>query len=96
MQDSGERKNHLNFDRVIVSPYTQLDALKKTEKFILKDIFSVYFARKTLVMLLDSYGFTDEEIIEFTSHSKVETLNHYKPKLSLPKKQKALQEHGLW
>lgn len=87
---------NLNFDRVIVSPYSLLDALKKTERFVLKDIFSVYFARKTFVMLLVSYGFTDEEIIEFTAHTKIETLNYYKPILSLPKKIKALQEHGLW
>ena len=62
----------------------------------LKDIFSIYFARKTLVALFDGLGMPDDFIIVFTAHSKRETLKHYKPEISLAKKIKILQDMDLW
>jgi hypothetical protein len=83
----------LEFDRIIYSPYTFLDADNgnKQIKEVLKDIFSTYFARKTLVTYLNSIGMHDEDIIEFSAHSNTKTLAHYKAKLSLENKEKFLR-----
>ena len=81
----------LNFNRIIISPSTYLDTKKKLEKFVLKDIFSVYFARKTFVSILSSKGVPDEKIIEFTSHAKTDTLLHYKAKSTIDEKEKIVK-----
>jgi hypothetical protein len=47
-------------------------------------------------LLEDTFGMPDDFIIVFTSHSKRETLKHYKPELSLAKKIKILQDMDLW
>jgi len=86
----------LRFDRIIRSPDTFLDSENKRIKDNLKDIFSIYFARKTLVALFDGLGMPDDFIIVFTAHSKRETLKHYKPEISLAKKIKILQDMDLW
>jgi hypothetical protein len=44
----------------------------------------------------DALGMPDDFIIVFTSHSKRETLKHYKPEISLAKKIKILQDMDLW
>lgn len=82
----------LNFDRIIFSPNTYIDSKGGQIKHVLKDIFSIYFARKTFVEFLDSSGMSDDDIIEFTSHSKRETLKHYKGNLSLTNKFKLLEK----
>jgi hypothetical protein len=86
----------LNFNRIIYSPDTFLDSKNKRLKDNLKDIFSIYFARKTLVAIFDSLGMPDDFIMPFTSHSKRETLKYYKPEQSLAKKIKILDKMGLW
>ena len=88
--------DRLNFNRIIRSPDTFLDSENKQIKEVLKDIFSIYFARKTLVAIFDSLGMPDDFIITFTAHSKRETLKHYKPEQSLSKKVKILQDMELW
>lgn len=81
----------LDFNRIIISPNTYLNAKGKQEKFVLKDIFSIYFARKTMVTMLSSYGVPDEKIIEFTSHAKTDTLLHYKSKTTIDEKEKIVK-----
>lgn len=85
----------LDFNRVIVSPNTFMNSKEKMSKEILKDIFSTYFARKTCISLLDSFGMSEEDIIEFTSHSKIDTLKHYKGRLSVANKISVLRKHNL-
>ena len=80
----------LNLNRTIISPNTFLYAKEKQTKEVLKDIFSIYFARKTLVTILTAYGINDEKIIEFTAHSNTSTLKHYKAELSLSDKFKII------
>ena len=83
----------LNFDRIITSPNTLIGSNNKLDKVVLKDIFSIYFARKTYVSMLDAYGMPEEDIIEFTSHSKTDTLKHYKGRLSLAAKESILKKY---
>lgn len=85
----------LNFNRVIVSPNTFLNSDDKQTREVLKDIFSIYFARKTFITYLDSQGMPDDDIIEFSSHSKIDTLKHYKGNLSITGKLTALKKHNL-
>ena len=85
----------LEFNRIIISPDTSINSSGKQVKHVLKDIFSIYFARKTFVEFLDSAGMVDDDIIEFTSHSKTDTLKHYKGNLSLNNKFKVLKKLNL-
>lgn len=87
--------NELNFDRIIFSPNTFLNEKGGMTKYIVKDIFSIYFARKTFVSFLDAAGMMDDDIIEFTSHSKTDTLKHYKGNLSLSNKFKLIEKFNL-
>ncbi len=85
----------LEFNRIIRSPDTTLNANQKFQNDKLKDIFSIYFARKTCVKLLGHYGFTNEEIIEFTRHADTRTLRFYKGKTTEEEKIRKLKEKGL-
>lgn len=85
----------LNFDRIIESPNTYINAKGGTINFVLKDIFSIYFARKTFVNYMVSKGMSEENIMGFTAHSKNETLNYYKDTLSITQKVKLLEKINL-
>ena len=85
----------MNFDRTIFSPNTFLDSAGGQIKDVLKEIFSIYFARKTFITMLDAKGMSDDDIIEFSSHSKVGTLKHYKGNLSLSNKFKLIDKLNL-
>lgn len=87
--------NKLEFDRIIRSPNTFLNANEKFQKTELKNIFSVYFARKTLVKYLGYHGFADDQIIEFTRHADTRTLMHYKGKATEDDKKRTLKDKGL-
>ena len=84
----------LNFDRIIISPNTFMNADEKNLKFVLKDIFSIYFARKTFVTYLNKLGMHDDDIIKFTSHSQTNTLKHYKSTLTISDKMNVLKRHN--
>jgi hypothetical protein len=81
----------LQFNRIIISPNTYIHSSNKQVNEVLSDIFSIYFARKTLINILDSLGMSDDDIIEFTGHSKTDTLKHYKGRLSIANKRKVLK-----
>ncbi len=85
----------LNFTRTIYSPNTFLNAKDKFVKTELKEIFSIYFARKTCVKYLGHHGFTDDEIIEFTRHADTRTLKHYKGAATEDDKIRTLKAKGL-
>jgi len=85
----------LNFTRTIYSPNTLLNAEDKFIKTELKEIFSIYFARKTCVKYLGYHGFTDDEIIEFTRHADTRTLRFYKGAATEDDKLRTLKAKGL-
>jgi len=57
----------------------------------LKDIFNSYFARKTCVRVLNSNGFSEEEIIEFTAHADRSTLKYYKGNMTIEDKERLVK-----
>ena len=81
----------LDFKRKISSPNTSIESEKKTEKQALKDIFNAYFARKTCVRVLNSNGFSEEEIIEFTAHADRSTLKYYKGNMTIEDKERLVK-----
>jgi len=81
----------LDFKRKISSPNTSIESEKKTEKQELKDIFNSYFARKTCVRVLNSNGFSEEEIIEFTAHADRSTLKYYKGNMTIEDKERLIK-----
>lgn len=95
-----EIADHLNFDRVIVRPNTRIHHNKgnnvsiddEVEENIIKEVFNPEFARKTMVRYLSSVmELKDEDIIEFTSHSSVKTLKHYKNRKTVLEKFKLVE-----
>jgi len=78
-------------DRIISVPDTKVNSEKGFKKVKILEIFNPYFARKTCVTILNHYGFSEEEIIEFTCHADTRTLKHYKGKMTIEDKERLIQ-----
>jgi hypothetical protein len=90
----------LNFDRTIIRPNTRIHSKDKkdmtlkdeVEELKIMDVFNPEFARKTIVRYLATVKeMKDEDIIEFTSHSSVKTLKHYKNRKTIVEKFKLIE-----
>lgn len=86
-----EIAKQIPLDRVISIPDTKVNSEKGYKKVRIYEIFNAYFARKTCVTILNHYGLTEEEIIEFTCHADTRTLKHYKGKMTIDDKERLLQ-----
>ncbi len=78
-------------DRIISIPDTLINSKKDMIKVRICDIFNPYFARKTCVTILNHLGLSEEEIIEFTSHSDTRTLKYYKGNMTIEDKERLMQ-----
>jgi hypothetical protein len=78
-------------DRVISIPETKVNSGKDYRKVKIYEIFKPYFARKTIVTILNHLGLSEEEIIEFTCHADTRTLKHYKGKMTIDDKERLMQ-----
>ena len=79
------------FDRIISIPDTLINSRKDLIKVRICDIFNPYFARKTCVTILNYLGLSEEEIIEFTSHSDIRTLKYYKGNMTIEDKERLIK-----
>ena len=86
-----EVAKHFKWDRIIEEPNTRLNPDTDTIKHELQEVFSPLTARKTFINYLANLDLRDELIIQFTGHSNIEPLKHYKQKLNLVQKGKILQ-----
>jgi len=86
-----EIAKQIPLDRVISIPDTKVNSEKGYKKVRIYEIFNAYFARKTCVTILNHYGLTEEEIIEFTCHADTRTLKHYKGKMTIEDKERLMQ-----
>jgi len=82
----------LKWNRRIDVPNTKLDADKPTANFKLHEIFYPLTARKSFVNYLANLGLPNELIIQFTDHSNVKILRHYKKSLNLQQKKVVIQK----
>jgi hypothetical protein len=82
----------LNFDRVIPLQNTKMNIKEKVINKKVSELFSHYFARKTIVTILEDLGFTDQQITNFTEHADAKTLRYYKPTMTIGQKEKLLGE----
>jgi len=78
-------------DRIISIPDTLINSKKDMIKVRIHEIFNPYFARKTIVTILNHLGLSEEEIIEFTSHSDTRTLKYYKGNMTIEDKERLMQ-----
>jgi hypothetical protein len=86
-----EIANTLNFNRVILDNDTTLHSEKdEPDQVMIKEIFNPYFARKTCVFILNKFGLSEEDIIEFTQHEDRATLKYYKDKMSTNDKEELI------
>jgi hypothetical protein len=85
-----EIAKQIPLDRVISIPDTKVNSEKGYKKVRIYEIFNAYFARKTCVTILNHYGLTEEEIIEFTCHADTRTLKHYKGKMTIEDKERLM------
>ena len=83
---------HLKWNRIIEEPNTKLNPKTDTIPHKLHEVFTPLTARKTFINFLANLGLPDELIIQFTDHSNVQILKHYKRKLNLEQKRKIIQK----
>ncbi len=84
---------YLKFNRGIPCPNTKLNvSIGEIEYKPVDELFSNYFARKTIVTILGNLGLRDEEIANYTAHADLRTLKHYKAPLDISQKEKLLGE----
>ena len=78
-----EVARHFEWNRIIEEPNTKVKPKQATIQQKLHEVFSPLTARKTFINYLANIGLPDEMIIQFTDHSNVQILKHYKRKLNL-------------
>ena len=83
--------SQIPLDRIISIPDTFINSKKDMIKVRIHEIFNPYFARKTCVTILNHLGLSEEEIIEFTSHSDTRTLKYYKGNMTIEDKERLMQ-----
>ena len=88
-----EVAQHLNWTRIIEEPNTKLSPETNTVSYQLMEIFAPFTARKTFINYLANMGLADELIIQFTDHTDVKILKHYKRKLNLLQKKNIIEKH---
>jgi len=81
----------ISLDRIISIPDTLINSRKDMIKVRICDIFNPYFARKTCVTILNHLGLSEEQLIEFTSHSDTRTLKYYKGNMTIEDKERLIQ-----
>lgn len=83
--------SQIPLDRIISIPDTFINSKKDMIKVRIYEIFNPYFARKTCVTILNHLGLSEEEIIEFTTHSDTRTLKYYKGNMTIEDKERLMQ-----
>ncbi len=76
----------LSYDRVISWVDNSVNTKGTIVSKTVKELFNAYFARKTCVTMLDHWGLTEDQIIEFTGHNDRKSLNITNPKCPLSKR----------
>lgn len=84
--------NHFKWNRIIEEPNTKLNPKTDTIQHKLHEIFSPLTARKTFINYLANLGLPDELIIQFTDHTDVKILKHYKRKYNLEQKSRIIKK----
>lgn len=84
--------NHFKWNRIIEEPNTKVKPDKPTIQHKLHEVFSPLTARKSFINYLANLGLPDELIIQFTDHTDVQILKHYKRKLNLEQKRRIIQK----
>lgn len=88
-----EVAEYFMWNRIIEEPNTKLNPDSQVIKHKLFEVFSPLTARKTFINYLANMGIADELIIQFTDHTDVKILKHYKRKLNLIQKKKIIEKH---
>jgi integrase len=88
-----EVARHFKWNRIIEEPNTKLNPDQDTVPHELHEVFSPFTARKTFINYLANLGLADELIIQFTDHTDVKILKHYKRKLNLQQKKMIIEKH---
>ncbi len=88
-----EVAQHFKWTRIIEEPNTKLNPETNTVSYELMEVFSPFTARKTFINYLANMGLADELIIQFTDHTDVKILKHYKRRLNLLQKKKIIEKH---
>jgi integrase len=83
---------HFKWKRIITEPNTRIKSNKDVNEYELHEVFSPFTARKTFINYLANLGLPDELIIQFTDHTDVKILKHYKRKLNLVQKKQVIQK----
>ena len=76
--------------RTITEPNTRIKSKKNVIEHELQEVFSPLTARKTFINYLANLGLPDELIIQFTDHTDVKILKHYKRRLYSGQKRKVM------
>jgi len=87
-----EVARHFKWNRIIEEPNTKLNPETNTIPHELHEVFSPLTARKTFINFLANMELADELIIQFTDHTDVKILKHYKRKLNLQQKKKIIEK----
>ncbi len=87
-----EVARHFKWNRIIEEPNTKLNPETDTIEHELQEIFLPLTARKTFINYLANMELADELIIQFTDHTDVKILKHYKRKLNLQQKKKIIEK----
>ncbi len=87
-----EVARHFKWKRIITEPETRINSNKDVIEYELREVFSPLTARKTFINYLANLGLADELIIQFTDHTDVKILKHYKRKLNLEQKRRIIQK----
>lgn len=87
-----EVARHFKWERIITEPNTRIKSNKDVNEYELHEVFSPFTARKTFINYLANLGLPDEVIIQFTDHTDVKILKHYKRKLNLEQKKQVIQK----
>lgn len=82
---------HFNWNRIIEEPNTKVRPSQPAIQHKLHEVFSPMTARKTFINYLANMGLPDEKIIQFTDHSDVRILKHYKRQLNLEQKKQIIK-----
>ncbi|MGC9344080.1 MAG: hypothetical protein ACP5E3_15360 [Bacteroidales bacterium] len=88
-----EVAEHFKWNRIIQEPNTKLNPESEILQHELHEVFSPLTARKTFINYLANMELTDEAIIQFTDHTDVKILKHYKRGLNLEQKKRILKRH---
>ena len=84
---------HFKWNRIIEEPNTKLNPETAVIRHNLYKVFTPLTARKTFINYLANMGLADELIIQFTDHTDVKILKHYKRKLNLTQKKMIIEKH---